>query len=145
MQMMMTSDETQIQIFANVTCKTRFKGEQEKSRISRCCRDKETADRQKLSRRKIMVKPCWKWAVYRIIFNIPSMSVYSRMLLVSTVLVLVCTRMMLLVSYSHVTRSYSYVLVYYSFVLVRYSMYSCVVLVKIVWFGTWVERRLDRA
>ena len=37
----------------DVTCKTRDKGHQEKSRIS-CCRDKEAADRQKLSRRKIM-------------------------------------------------------------------------------------------
>ena len=57
----MISDETQIQIFAdwqiNVTSKTRDKGQQEKSRISCRCRAKETADRQKLSRRKIMAKP----------------------------------------------------------------------------------------
>ena len=39
---------------ANVTCKTRDKGQLEKSRISCRCRDKVTADRHKLSRRKIM-------------------------------------------------------------------------------------------
>ena len=39
---------------AIVICKTRDKGQLEKSRISCCCRDKETADRrQKLSRRKM--------------------------------------------------------------------------------------------
>ena len=58
----MTSDETQIEIFAdhvaNVTCKTRDKGQREKSRISCRCSAKETADRQNLSRRKIIVKPC---------------------------------------------------------------------------------------
>ena len=46
---------TQIQIFANWPmshAKTRDKGQQEKSRISCRCRDKETADRHKLSRRK---------------------------------------------------------------------------------------------
>ena len=60
MQMVMTSDETQIQILANwpmshakrVTRET--KGQQEKSRI--LCRWKETADRHKLSRRKIMAE-----------------------------------------------------------------------------------------
>ena len=37
---------------ANVTCENADKGQQEKSRISCRCRDKETADRHKLSRRK---------------------------------------------------------------------------------------------
>ena len=41
---------------ANVTCKTLVKGQQEKSKIS-CSRDKETVDRQNMSRRKIMAKP----------------------------------------------------------------------------------------
>ena len=48
----MTSNETQIQIrlcrLANVTCKTRDKGQLEKSSISCRCRVKETADIQKL-------------------------------------------------------------------------------------------------
>ena len=35
---------------ADVTCKTRDKGQQEKSRISCRCRDKETADRQTVPR-----------------------------------------------------------------------------------------------
>ena len=35
-----------------MTCKTRNKGQLEKYRISCRCRDKETADRQKLSRRR---------------------------------------------------------------------------------------------
>ena len=39
---------------ANVTCKTRDKGQEEKPKISCRCRDKATADRHKLSRRKIM-------------------------------------------------------------------------------------------
>ena len=56
MQMVMTSGETQIQIFAD--CKTRHKGQQEKSRILGRYRDKETTERQKLSRRKITAKPC---------------------------------------------------------------------------------------
>ena len=45
---------------ANATCKTLDKGQLEKSRISCRCRNKEIADveTQKLSRRKIMAKPC---------------------------------------------------------------------------------------
>ena len=35
-------------------------------RVSCRCRDKKTADRHKLCRRKIMAKPCLKWAAYRI-------------------------------------------------------------------------------
>ena len=68
-EMVMTSDETQIQIIcqlANVTCKARDKGQLEKYRISCHCGVKESADRHKLSRRKIMAKPCKKWAAYRI-------------------------------------------------------------------------------
>ena len=50
MQMVITSDETQIQIFADwPMSQTPVKGQQEKSRISCRCRDKETVDRQKLS------------------------------------------------------------------------------------------------
>ena len=48
---MMTSDETSNPNFcrlANITCKTLDKGQQEKSRISYRCRDKETADRQSI-------------------------------------------------------------------------------------------------
>ena len=41
-----------------------------KSRISCRCRGMETADRHKLSRRKIMAKPCKKWAAYRIWKNL---------------------------------------------------------------------------
>ena len=41
---------------ANVTCKARDKGQQEKSRISCRCHDKETADRLKLSLRKIFLQ-----------------------------------------------------------------------------------------
>ena len=53
----MTTDETQIQIFADWPmshCKTLDKrtGQQEKSRISCHCRAKETADRQQLSAEK---------------------------------------------------------------------------------------------
>ena len=51
---------------ANVTGKTSDKGQQEKSRISCRCYDKETVNKQKLSRRKIMAKPCHsqtKWSV----------------------------------------------------------------------------------
>ena len=51
---------------ANATCKTRDKGQKRKSRISCRCRDKETVDRQKPFRRKIMTKPCLKWVAYRI-------------------------------------------------------------------------------
>ena len=69
MQMMMTfrwnSNPNPCQL-ANVTCKTRDKGQKEKSRISCRCRDKETADRHKLPRRKIMAKAGKKWAAYRI-------------------------------------------------------------------------------
>ena len=43
---------------SNVTCKTRDKGQREKSRISCRCSTKETADRRNLSHRKIMAKPC---------------------------------------------------------------------------------------
>ena len=43
---------------ANVTCKTRDKGQLEKSRISCHCGVKKPAVRHKLSRRKIMAKPC---------------------------------------------------------------------------------------
>ena len=49
----LTSDESQIRHLCrlvNVICKTRDKGQQEKSRISCRGRDKETADRQKLSK-----------------------------------------------------------------------------------------------
>ena len=58
MQMVMTSDETQIQTRANwlMTHANRVTmddhGQQEKSRISCLCRDKETSDGQQLSRRK---------------------------------------------------------------------------------------------
>ena len=64
MQMVMTSDEAQIQILADwpmLHAKRLDKGQQEKSRISCRVRDKETADRHKLPRRKIiriMPKPC---------------------------------------------------------------------------------------
>ena len=69
MQMVMTSDETQIQILAHWPmshAKRVTRDNRKKSRISCRCRDKETADRQKLSRREIMAKPCKKWAACRI-------------------------------------------------------------------------------
>ena len=54
----MTSDETQIQIFADQSMsQTRTPEQYAKARISCHCRGKETADRQKLSRKKYMVKP----------------------------------------------------------------------------------------
>ena len=55
MQMVMTSDEAQIQILADwpmLHAKRLDKGQQEKSRISCRVRDKETADKQKLFRKK---------------------------------------------------------------------------------------------
>ena len=59
-KMVMTSDETQMPNpcqLANVTSKTRDKGQLEKSRISCRYRNRLTADRHKLSHRKIMAKP----------------------------------------------------------------------------------------
>ena len=59
MQMAMTSDEIQILIFADwlmSDAKRVTKDNRKKSRIS-CCRDKENADRHKLSRRKIFLRP----------------------------------------------------------------------------------------
>ena len=52
MHMVMTSDETQIQMFADYWPRTK-QYEQYAGRF----RDKETADRQKLSRRKSITKP----------------------------------------------------------------------------------------
>ena len=55
MQMVMSSDDEVKSKFcrlADVTCKTRKRGQQEKPRISCRCRDKETADRQNCSAKK---------------------------------------------------------------------------------------------
>ena len=53
--MVMTSGEAQIQIFADwpMSHKTRDNGQQEKSRISRRFRDKETADRKNCPAEKL--------------------------------------------------------------------------------------------
>ena len=56
----MTSDETQIQFLAYWPmshARRVTRDNRKKSKISCRCRDKETADRQKLSRRKIEAKP----------------------------------------------------------------------------------------
>ena len=49
---------------ANVTCKTCDKGQQEKSRITYRCHDKEPADRHKLSRRKISRQAAFSFASF---------------------------------------------------------------------------------
>ena len=65
--MVMTPDETQIQILANWPmshAKRVTRDNRKKSRISCRCRDKETADRHKLSRRKI------RWTLISFVFGI---------------------------------------------------------------------------
>ena len=71
----MTSDETQIEIFANwpMSHAKREKRTIEKSRISCPCRDKETTDRQKLFRSKIMAK-IYTWFFCETVFVCPHFS-----------------------------------------------------------------------
>ena len=68
MQMVMTSDETQIKIFANWPMShakrvTRDNRKNPEYRVIAAIRKLRT---DKLSRRRIMGKPCKKWAAYRI-------------------------------------------------------------------------------
>ena len=69
-KMVMTSDlksETQIQL-GNVACKTRDKGQLEKSRISCRCRDNVTADRHKLS---IWISVGFQFGLYHVVAPVP--------------------------------------------------------------------------